>query len=53
MVQDDIVGHVEALPHAQMVKQGGLPKHITHVDNRDVWNEGRGDIRREDDRDRW
>ncbi len=39
MVQDDVVGHVEALPHAQMVKQGGLPKHIAHVDDRDVWKE--------------
>lgn len=36
VVQDDVVGHVEALPHAQVVEQGGLPKHVAHVHNRDV-----------------
>lgn len=39
VVQDDIVGHVEALPDTQMVKQGGLPAHITHVNNCNVWRE--------------
>jgi len=39
MVQDDVVGHVEALPYTQVVKQGRLPKHIAHVHNCDVWKE--------------
>lgn len=37
VVQDDVVGHVEALPHTQVVEQGGLAKHVAHVDDRDVW----------------
>lgn len=44
MVQDDVVGHVEALPHPQMVKQGGLPEHIAHVDDRDIWKEEEEDF---------
>lgn len=39
MVQDDVVGHVEALPHTQVVKQRWLPKHVAHVNDGDIWNE--------------
>lgn len=38
MVQDDVVGHVEALSNAEVIKQGGLPAHIAHVHNSNVWN---------------
>lgn len=39
VVQDDVVGHVEALPHTQVVEQGGLAEDVAHVDDRDVWRE--------------
>lgn len=39
MVQDDIVGHVKALPHTQVVEQGGLPAHVAHVHDGDVCEE--------------
>jgi hypothetical protein len=48
MVQDDIVGHVEALSDTQMVKQRRLPEHITHINYRYVCRErerkGRGGL---------
>lgn len=47
VVQDDIVGHVEAFPHAQVVKQRRLTKHIAHVHDGDVWNKrAAGDYKR-------
>ena len=39
MVQDDIVGHVETLPDAQVVKQRWLPEHVTHIHHGNVWKE--------------
>lgn len=30
-VQDDVVGHAEALPHTQVVEQGGLAKSVRHL----------------------
>lgn len=36
VVQDDVVGHVEALPHAQVVEQRRLAEDIAHVHHGDV-----------------
>lgn len=42
MVQDNVVGHVKAFPHTQVVEQGRLPKHIAHVHNCNVCTEESG-----------
>lgn len=36
-VQDDVVGHAEALSDAQVVEEGGLPEGIGHLHHSYVW----------------
>lgn len=35
-VQDDVVGHAEALSHSQVVEEGGLAERIRHLHHGDV-----------------